>query len=118
MSFSFAFCTCSHCHVSSCAPFLSFLFFLYIYVRISTYHAFLSLLFFVLQAELEPISIYHPTTEEVSAAMGTPMKGFFDGVDVVAETMASATTTAAQGVPVETPIPSIETGLVEEGAQT
>ena len=48
--------------------------------------------------------------------MGTPMKGFFNGVDVVAETMASATTTAAQGVPVETPIPSIETRLVEEGA--
>ena len=50
--------------------------------------------------------------------MGTPMKGFFDRVDVVAETMAFATTTAAQGVPVETPIPSIETRLVEEGAQT
>ena len=37
----------------------------------------------------EPLSIYHPTTEEVSAAMGTPMEGFFDEADIVAEAMAS-----------------------------
>ena len=43
------------------------------------------------------------------------MKGFFDGADVVAETMASV---AAQGVSVETSIPSTEPGLVEKGAQT
>ena len=104
--------------MSSCAPFLSLLFFLYIYVCISTNHVFLSLLFCVLQAELEPISIYHPTTKEVSVAMGTPMEGFFDGANVVVETMASAATTTAQGVPFETLIPSTEPGPIEEGAQT
>ena len=85
------------------------------YVHISTYHAILSLLFCVLQAELEPISIYHPTTEEVSTAMGTPMEGFFDGADVVAGALAFAT---AQGVPAKTPIPFVEHGPIEKGAQT
>ena len=104
--------------MSSCAPFLSLLFFLYIYVCISTNHVFLSLLFCVLQAELKPISINHPTTKEVSVAMGTPMEGFFNGANVVVETMASAATTTAQGVPFETLIPSTEPGPIEEGAQT
>ena len=90
---------------------LSLLFFLYIYVCIFIYHAFLSLLFYILQAEPKPISIYHPTVEEVSAAMGTPIKGFFDRVDVVAETPA-----AAQGVLVETPILSTKPGPIEEGS--
>uniref|UniRef100_A0A7N2RDL2 Uncharacterized protein n=1 Tax=Quercus lobata TaxID=97700 RepID=A0A7N2RDL2_QUELO len=46
------------------------------------------------EAKLEPISIYHPMVEEIFASMGTPMEGFFDGVDVVFEAMASATPTA------------------------
>ena len=54
---------------------LSLLFFLCIYIYIcvciSTYHAFFSLLFYVLQAKPELISIYHPIAEEVSTAMGT-----------------------------------------------
>ena len=45
------------------------------------------------------------------------IEGFFDGADVVAEAMASATPATAQGVPVETPIPSTKSGPVEEGAQ-
>ncbi|KAL4654020.1 hypothetical protein ACB092_01G348000 [Castanea dentata] len=70
-----------------------------------------------LQADPEPIFIYHPTTKEVSAAMGTPMEDFFDGANVVAEAMASAFA-AAQGAPVETSIHSIEPGPIDEGAQT
>ncbi|KAK9988300.1 hypothetical protein SO802_028539 [Lithocarpus litseifolius] len=31
--------------------------------------------------DLEPLSVYHPTSEEVSLAMGTPMEGFFDGAE-------------------------------------
>jgi len=89
--------------------------YIYIYVRISTYHAFFSLLFYVLQAKPELISIYHPIAEEVSTAMGTSMKGFFDGADVVAT---STTPADAQGVPTETPILSAEPGPIEEGAQS
>ena len=60
--------------------------FLYIY-----HHLSYTLFFFFscFQADPEPLSVYHPTTEEVSAAMGIPMKGFFDGVDIVAKAMAS-----------------------------
>ena len=47
-------------------------------------------LFRVSQAELEPISIYHPMTEEIFAAIGAPMEGFLDGADVVTEAMATA----------------------------
>ena len=72
--------------------------YIYIYVRISTYHAFLSLLFCVLQAEPELISIYHPMAKEVFVAMGTPMEGFFNRADMVAETMASTAPTVAQEV--------------------
>ena len=70
----------------------------------------------VLQAEPEPISTYHPMMEEVSAAIGTPIEGFFDGADVVAQAMASAALVAAQGVLAKTPIPSIELGPVDKGA--
>nr|XP_023891545.1 uncharacterized protein LOC112003569 isoform X2 [Quercus suber] len=69
------------------------------------------------KVDLEPISIYHPTTEEVFADMGTPMEGFFDGADVVAEAMAFAST-AAQRAPAETPNSSAELGPIKEGAQT
>ena len=31
-----------------------------------------------------------PTAEEIYAAMGIPMEGFFDGVDMVAKAMATA----------------------------
>ena len=50
--------------------------------------------------------------------MGTPMEGFFDGVDVVAEAMAIAAPTATQGVPVKTLIPSAELVPVNEGTHT
>lgn len=69
------------------------------------------------KVDLEPISIYHPMIEEVFAAMGTPMEGFFDGADVVAKAMAFASA-AAQGAPAETPISSAELGPIKEGAQT
>ena len=41
-----------------------------------------------------PSSVYHPMIEEISTAMGTPMEGFFDGTNVVAEAMASTSSTA------------------------
>ena len=82
----------------SFSPFLYINIYIYIYVRISTYHAFLSLLFCVLQAEPELISIYHPMAKEVFVAMGTPMEGFFNRADMVAETMASTAPTVAQEV--------------------
>ena len=72
---------------------------------------------FILQDEPEPISIYHPTVEELSASMGTPMEGFFEGADVMFGTTAFATPTAAQGVFVEAPIPSIES-VPMEGTHT
>ena len=86
-------------------------------MHFSPFYLFIFLLH-ILQAELEPISIYHPTAEEVSAAISTPIEGFFDGADVVAEAMAPAAPAITQGVPVETPIPSTKPGLVKGGAQT
>ena len=56
--------------------------------------------------------------EEISAAMGTTMEGFFDGVDVVAKAMVIATSAATQTVPAETPIPSTKLVLVDEGTYT
>ena len=50
--------------------------------------------------------------------MGIPMEGFFDGVDMVAEAMATAAPVAAQGVPAKTLIPSAKLVLVEEGTHT
>ena len=77
-----------------------------------------SALFFVcFQVDLEPLSVYHLTTKEISVAMGTLMKGFFDGVDIVVEAMAS-TSTATHGALAKAPIPSPKPGLVEESAQT
>ncbi|KAK9998115.1 hypothetical protein SO802_017718 [Lithocarpus litseifolius] len=58
------------------------------------------------RANPEPLSIYHPTSEEVFATIGTPMEGFFDGVDIMAEAMTSTPATA-QGVPVA-PRPSTD----------
>ena len=75
-------------------------------------------LFRVPQAKPEPISVYHPTIEEIFAVMGTPKEGFFDGADMVAETMASVAPVVAQGVPTKTPIPSIELVPVGEGTHT
>ena len=48
-----------------------------------------SFFFFVFQDEPKPISVYHPTVDELSTSMGAPMEGFFDGVDVVFRTTAS-----------------------------
>ena len=49
--------------------------------------------------------------------MGTPMEGFFDRANVVAEAMAS-TSVATQGTPAEAPIPSSRPSPVEESGQT
>ena len=48
---------------------------------------------FFIQVDLKPLSVYHPTSGEVSIAMGMPMEGFFDGADIVAEAMTSTSTT-------------------------
>lgn len=47
--------------------------------------------------------------------MGTPMEGFFDGVDVVFEAATPAPPAAAQGVPVEAPIPSTKSVPIGKG---
>ena len=59
---------------------------------------------FIFQDVPEPISIYYSIAEELSASIGTPMEGFFEGVDVMFGTTASAAPAAAQGVSVEAPI--------------
>ncbi|KAK9983660.1 hypothetical protein SO802_033185 [Lithocarpus litseifolius] len=71
-----------------------------------------------LEFEPEPIFIYHPTVMEISASMGSPIEGFFDGVDMVFETTTSATPAAAQGVPVKAPIPSAKIVPIDEGTHT
>ena len=48
---------------------------------------------FFIQVDLKPLSVYHPTSGEISIAMGMPMEGFFDGADIVAEAMTSTSTT-------------------------
>ena len=71
----------------------------------------LMLFFYV---DLEPFSIYHPTSEEAPTTTSAPMEGFFDRVNVVAEAMASASVATTQGAPTETlvlpsePIPTEE----------
>ena len=55
-------------------------------------------------------------SREVPIAMGTPMEGFFDREDIVAEAMAS-TFDATQGAPVEAPIPPPKTVPIEESIQ-
>ena len=51
------------------------------------------------------MSIYHPTAEEISASMGVPMEGLFDGAEVVLSTPAPP---AVHKAPAKTPIPSTE----------
>ena len=53
-------------------------------------------------------------TKEVCAAMGTPMEGFFDEANVVADAMTSIALTTAQGVPTETSTFSTESVPVDE----
>ena len=74
--------------------------------------------FFFFSDEPEPLSVYHPTTDELSASMGTPMEGFFDGANVVFGTPASTAPTAAQGVPIEAPIPSTRPIPIGKGTHT
>ena len=63
---------------------LFFSFFFFIYITIHPF--FLSYFFsFFFQANPKPLSVYYPTSEEVSATIGTPMKGFFDGADIMTE---------------------------------
>ena len=104
------------------SPSLRYVSFLSFYI-INSY-AFLSSSFFfsffllVSQGEPEPISIYHPTVEKISASMGTPMEGFFDGTDVVFEAAAPTTPAAVQRVSAEALIPSTEPVSIDEGTHT
>ena len=108
------------CLVSSSS---SFFFFFFVYICITTYPAlfssaplsFIYLFFWYFQADPEPFSVYHPTTEEIFTALGTPMEGFFDGAEVVTKAMAFPFA-AAQGIHTKTPIPSTEPSPIEEGA--
>ena len=51
------------------------------------------------------MSVYHPTAEEISASMGVPMEGFFDGAEAVLSTPAPP---AAHKAPAKSPTPSAE----------
>ena len=51
------------------------------------------------------MSVYHPTAEEISASIGVPMEGFFDGAEAVLATPAPPT---AHKTPAKTPTPSAE----------
>ena len=51
------------------------------------------------------MSVYRPTAEEISASMGVPMEGFFDGAEAVLATPAPP---AAHKAPAKTSTPSAE----------
>ena len=87
-------CMCSHCHASLIFPFLSLLFFLH-HQLLCIFLPFIFFLLHILQAESEPISIYHPTAKEVFTAMGTPMEGFFNRANLVVEGMAPTASATA-----------------------
>ena len=53
--------------------------------------------------------------EEAPTTVDIPLKGFFDGADVIAEAMASATTATTKEVSVEVPIPPSRPILAKEG---
>ena len=52
-------------------------------------------------------------TNILSRTLGMPIEGLFDGVDIVAEAMASASI-VAQGAPAEAPIPPPKSVSIEE----
>ena len=56
-----------------------------------------------------------PKKEEVSAAIDFPMKGFFDGADIITEAMAFATVAAMREVLVEALVPLSRPIFAEEG---
>ncbi|XP_030957107.1 uncharacterized protein KIAA0754-like [Quercus lobata] len=58
------------------------------------------------EEEPESLSIYRPTAEEISASMGVPMEGFFDGAEAVLATPAPST--ATHKTPAKTPTPFVE----------
>ena len=60
--------------------------------------------------------MYHPIAEELSASIGVPIEGFFDGADVVFAT--PTIPVAAHGVPAEALIPPSEPVPKEEGTHT
>ena len=63
--------------------------------RVTCHSSFLPFFFlFCFQADPKPLSVYHPTSKEVSVTMGTPMVGLFDGLDIMAKAMDSTPTTA------------------------
>ena len=77
-------------HTFSCVPSLFFLSSSYGFLCSSFF-----LVTFIFQDKPKPISIYHPTAEELSASIGTPMGGFFEGANVMFGTTASATPATA-----------------------
>ena len=74
-----------------CHPYLYSYIYIYIFIC------------FFFKGELEPFFVYRPTAEEISASMGVPMEGFFDGADVAFATPTPFT--AAPKVPAKTPTP-------------
>ena len=53
-------------------------------------------------------------SEKAPGTAGIPIEGFFDGANVVAKAMASASAATAQGAPVEAQVPSSKPVSTEE----
>uniref|UniRef100_A0A7N2ME85 USP domain-containing protein n=1 Tax=Quercus lobata TaxID=97700 RepID=A0A7N2ME85_QUELO len=69
-----------------------------------------------LEDEPKPLSVYHPTVEELSASMGMPTEGFFDGVGTSFVTPPPSA--ATHGVPAEAPTSPTGSVPIEEGTHT
>ena len=73
---------------------------------------------FAFQDKPEPISVYHPMAKEISASIGTPMEGFFEGANVMFKATTPAPPATTQGVPAEAHIPSIKPIPIGKGTYT
>ena len=82
------------------------------------FYTLISLATYILKESKITANTKMPTAPtSATPTMGTPMEGFFDGANIVAEVITS-TSDAAQGAPAKALIPSPKLGPVEESAQT
>ena len=64
-----------------------------------------SFLFFFFKIDVKLISVYHPTSEETFVTTNASMEGFFEGVEIVAKAMTSATTAVAGEISTKASVP-------------
>ncbi|XP_050287237.1 uncharacterized protein LOC126726153 isoform X2 [Quercus robur] len=70
------------------------------------------------EVDPEPLSVYHPTSEEAPTTVSASMEGFFNRANVVAKAMASASATTAQEAPTKALVPPSEPVPAEESTHT